>query len=194
IFDWRSPTSRSSREHNRVPRPLAARTKPPTTCHFTPRLRRVVPSRSKGSSQPSPSSVKRWSRSEGRPTVHNLRFVRFSLTGFLAFLPNFLSRFRVCSGLGTFGSAYGHLDSPLRSPTSPTLHLAVPGACVPAHSPETAAAVLPLGSPTHSFQSESRDSHGRVPDSFPLATRLGNIPLQLREARILDSCLHETFI
>ncbi|PKI46852.1 hypothetical protein CRG98_032748 [Punica granatum] len=57
------------------------RTPNPPTCHFFPRLRRVVPSRSKGSSRPSPSSVKRWSRSEGRPTVHNLRFLRFLSSG-----------------------------------------------------------------------------------------------------------------
>ncbi|PKI26197.1 hypothetical protein CRG98_049114, partial [Punica granatum] len=33
--------------------------------------------------------------------------------------------------LGTLGSVHGHLDPPLRSPTSPTLHRAVTGANVP---------------------------------------------------------------
>ncbi|PKI52417.1 hypothetical protein CRG98_027198, partial [Punica granatum] len=79
---------------------------------------------------------------------------------------------QVCSGLGTFGSAHGHLDPPLRSPTNPTLHCAVTGASVPSHSPETAAAVPSPGSPTHNVQPESCDSHGRFPDSFPCASRL----------------------
>ncbi|PKI74529.1 hypothetical protein CRG98_005071 [Punica granatum] len=58
-------------------------------------------------------------------------FTRFSLTGFHSLLPNFLSHFRVHSGLGTLGAAHGHLDPPFRSPTSPTLHRAVTGASVP---------------------------------------------------------------
>ncbi|PKI59377.1 hypothetical protein CRG98_020245 [Punica granatum] len=37
------------------------------------------------------------------------------------------------------------------------------------------------GSLTRSRPSESRDSHGHFPDSFPLATRLGNIPFNLGE-------------
>ncbi|PKI34499.1 hypothetical protein CRG98_045110, partial [Punica granatum] len=56
---------------------------------------------------------------------------RFSLTGSTDFLPGFLSHFRVCSGLGKLRSAHSHLDLPLRSPTSPTLHRAVTGASVP---------------------------------------------------------------
>ncbi|PKI56239.1 hypothetical protein CRG98_023370 [Punica granatum] len=103
-------------------------------------------------------------------------FIRFSLTGFLTFLPNFLSHFRVCSGLGTFGSAHGHLDPPLRSPTNPTLHCTVTGASMPSHSPETAAAVPSPGSPTRNVQLESCDSHGRFPDSFPRASRLEIFP------------------
>ncbi|PKI73168.1 hypothetical protein CRG98_006455 [Punica granatum] len=35
------------------------------------------------------------------------------------------------AGLGTFGSAHGHLDPSLRSPTNPTLHCAVLGARMP---------------------------------------------------------------
>ncbi|PKI60802.1 hypothetical protein CRG98_018791 [Punica granatum] len=49
-------------------------------CHFLPRLWRVVPSRSKGPSQPSLSLVKRWSRSESHTTVHNLRFIGFTVS------------------------------------------------------------------------------------------------------------------
>ncbi|PKI40351.1 hypothetical protein CRG98_039259 [Punica granatum] len=67
-------------------------------------------------------------------------FTCFSLTGFLSFLLNFLSHFRVCSGLGTFGFAHGRLDLSLRSPTNPTLHRAVAGVNVPSHFPETTAA------------------------------------------------------
>ncbi|OWM71004.1 hypothetical protein CDL15_Pgr012381 [Punica granatum] len=58
-------------------------------------------------------------------------FTRFSLTGFLSFLPNFLSHFRIYSGLGTLGTAHGHLDPPLRSPTSLISHRAVTEASVP---------------------------------------------------------------
>ncbi|PKI38383.1 hypothetical protein CRG98_041228 [Punica granatum] len=53
------------------------------------------------------------------------------------FVPN---PFTTIQGLGTFGSAHGHLDLLLRSPMSPTLHRAVAGARVPAHFPRTAAA------------------------------------------------------
>ncbi|PKI50113.1 hypothetical protein CRG98_029509 [Punica granatum] len=99
-----------------------------------------MPSRSKGSSQPSPSLVKRWSRSEGRSTVHNHHFIVPSLTGLFAFAPKFLSLFRVHLGLGTFGSAHGHLDLLLRSPTSLTPHRAVARVRVPTRFPRTAAA------------------------------------------------------
>ncbi|PKI71952.1 hypothetical protein CRG98_007635 [Punica granatum] len=109
-------------------------------CHFAPRPWRVVPSRSKGSSQPSPSPVKRWSRSEGRPTVHNHRSSVSLLPGSTRFLLYFLSHFQACPGLGTFGSAHEHLDLLLRSPTSPTPHSTVAGARVPTHFPRTAAA------------------------------------------------------
>ncbi|PKI63897.1 hypothetical protein CRG98_015678 [Punica granatum] len=37
----------------------------------------------------------------------------------------------VCPGLGTFETVHGHLDLPLRSPTSPISHCAVTGASVP---------------------------------------------------------------
>ncbi|PKI59985.1 hypothetical protein CRG98_019617 [Punica granatum] len=63
-----------------------------------------------------------------------------------------------------------------------------PASCRPIF-PQAAAAVPPLGSLTRSPRPESCDSHDRFPDSFPLATRLGNIPLQLREARILNLSL-----
>ncbi|OWM70407.1 hypothetical protein CDL15_Pgr008696 [Punica granatum] len=58
-------------------------------------------------------------------------FIRFSLTGFLSFFTEVSLTFRVYSGLGTLGAAHGHLDPPLRSPTSLALHRAVPGALVP---------------------------------------------------------------
>ncbi|PKI58693.1 hypothetical protein CRG98_020917 [Punica granatum] len=57
---------------------------------------------------------------------------------------------------------------------------------VPSHFPETAAAAPSPGSTTRNVQPESRNSQGRFPDSFPRTSRLGNIPLQLREARIFD--------
>ncbi|PKI64517.1 hypothetical protein CRG98_015080 [Punica granatum] len=98
------------------------------------------------------------------------------------------------SGLGTFGSAHGHLDPSLRSPTSPTLHRAVTGASVPNHFPETATATPSPGSLTRNVLSESCDSHGHFPDSFPRALRLGNAHLQLREARTFDFCLYEVSV
>ncbi|PKI63033.1 hypothetical protein CRG98_016557 [Punica granatum] len=85
-----------------------------TTCHFIPRLRRVVPSRSKGPSRPSLFPVNRWSRSKSYTTVHNLRFTPFPL-----------------SGLGTFGTVYERLGPSLRSPMSPILHRAAVGIVVP---------------------------------------------------------------
>ncbi|PKI78559.1 hypothetical protein CRG98_001066 [Punica granatum] len=89
--------------------------------------------------------MKRWSRSEGRPTVHNLRLIRLLFNGFFIFLPGFISLFRVCLGLGTFGPAHDHLDLPLRSPTNPVSHRAVARASVSTFFPETAAAA-PLSS------------------------------------------------
>ncbi|PKI46290.1 hypothetical protein CRG98_033316 [Punica granatum] len=53
-------------------------------------------------------------------------------------------------GLGTFGSAHGHLDLPLRSPTNPISHRAVARASVPTRFPETAAAAPLSGHSTHS--------------------------------------------
>ncbi|PKI62720.1 hypothetical protein CRG98_016883 [Punica granatum] len=168
-----------------------ARTRTPTTCRFLSRLCRVVPSRSKGSSQPSPSPVKKWSRSEGRSTVHNHRSSVSLLPGSTRFLPNFPSHFQACPGLGTFGTTHGRLDLPLRSPTSPISHRAVTGASVPTCFPETAAAAPLSGHSTRNAQAKSSDSHGRFPDSSPRATRLGNAHLQLREARTFDLCLYE---
>ncbi|PKI60800.1 hypothetical protein CRG98_018789 [Punica granatum] len=77
-------------------------------------------------------------------------FICFSLTGFYTFLPNFLSYFQTCPGLGTLGTTHGHLDLSLRSPTSLISHRAVAGASVPTHFPEIAAAAPPLGSLTRS--------------------------------------------
>ncbi|PKI26194.1 hypothetical protein CRG98_049117, partial [Punica granatum] len=74
--------------------------------------------------------------------------------------------------LGTFGSVHGRLDLPLRSPRSLTSHRAVTGASVPTHFPSSCRGCLPLESSTRRPQPESCDSHGRFPDSFPLATRL----------------------
>ncbi|PKI52025.1 hypothetical protein CRG98_027580 [Punica granatum] len=75
-------------------------------------------------------------------------------------------------GLGTFGTTHGRLDPSLRSPTSPISHRAVAGASVSTHFLPSCRGCLPLGSLTRSLQPESFDSHGRFPDSFPLATRL----------------------
>ncbi|PKI49421.1 hypothetical protein CRG98_030191 [Punica granatum] len=109
-----------------------------------------------------------------RGPIHRAQppFHRYSLTGFSVFIPDFLSLFRVHLGLGTFGSVHGRVDLPLRSPRSPTSHRAVTGASVPTHFPLSCRGCLPLGSSTRSPQPESCDSHGRFPDSFPLATRL----------------------
>ncbi|PKI59188.1 hypothetical protein CRG98_020417 [Punica granatum] len=100
----------------------------------------------------------------------------------------------VCLGLGTFGFAHGHLDPPLRSPTSPTLHRAVTGSSVPSRLPEIAAAALSPGSPTRDTQIESCDSRGHFPGSLPRVSRLGNILLRLREVRTLVICLYEMLI
>ncbi|PKI62730.1 hypothetical protein CRG98_016875 [Punica granatum] len=54
------------------------------------------------------------------------------------------------SGLGTFGSAHGHLDLPLRSPTNPVSHRAVAGASMPTRFPETAATAPLSGRSTRS--------------------------------------------
>ncbi|PKI77230.1 hypothetical protein CRG98_002351 [Punica granatum] len=121
-----------------------------------------MPSRSKGSSQPSPSPVKRWSRSEGRSTVHNLRSSVFLLPGSTRFLPYFLSHFQACPGLGTFGSAHGHLDLLLRSPTSSTPHRAVAGARVPTHFPRTAAAASTRVSQPVTLKPRRRGPRGSV--------------------------------
>ncbi|PKI31813.1 hypothetical protein CRG98_047796, partial [Punica granatum] len=169
IFDLRSPTPRSSREYIRVPKPLAARTGLLPTCHFLPRLRRVVPSRSKGSSQPSPSPVKRWSRSEGQSTVHNLRSTRPSFTGSIDFFTEFVSLFPACSGFGTFGTVHEHLDLPLRSPTSPTLPRAVTGASVPTPFFPSCRDYHLSGPSSRDTQTESSDSLGHFLDSFPRA-------------------------
>ncbi|PKI61992.1 hypothetical protein CRG98_017624 [Punica granatum] len=50
------------------------------------------------------------------------------------------------------------------------------------------------GSPTRDVHPESCDSHGRFPDSFPRASRLGNAHLQLREARTFNRCLYEVLM
>ncbi|PKI75827.1 hypothetical protein CRG98_003742 [Punica granatum] len=55
----------------------------------------------------------------------------FLLIGFRYFLPSFLSPFRVCPGLGTFGTVHERLDPSLRSPRSPILHRAAVGVDVP---------------------------------------------------------------
>ncbi|PKI46553.1 hypothetical protein CRG98_033055 [Punica granatum] len=72
-----------------------------------------------------------------RGPIHRARppFYRFSLTG-----------------RGTLGSARAHLDLPLRSPTSPTPHRAVPGARVPSRSPETNRGCPFSGHSTRSFK------------------------------------------
>ncbi|PKI60089.1 hypothetical protein CRG98_019524 [Punica granatum] len=55
----------------------------------------------------------------------------FLLIGFCYFLPSFLSPFRVCPGLGTFGIVHERLGLSLRSPRSPILHRAAVGVIVP---------------------------------------------------------------
>ncbi|PKI06690.1 hypothetical protein CRG98_049615, partial [Punica granatum] len=74
--------------------------------------------------------------------------------------------------LGTFGSAHDHLDLPLRSPTSPTLHRAVTGASMPTPFYPTCRGCLLSGLSTRGFQPESCDSQDRFPDSFPRASGL----------------------
>ncbi|PKI39124.1 hypothetical protein CRG98_040484, partial [Punica granatum] len=58
----------------------------------------------------------------------------------------------VCSGLGTLGSAHGHLDPPLRSPTSPILHRAVTRASVPTPFYPTCRGCLLSGPSTRSLK------------------------------------------
>ncbi|PKI52277.1 hypothetical protein CRG98_027319 [Punica granatum] len=77
------------------------------------------------------------------------------------------------SGLGTFGSAHGHLGPPLRSPTSPISHRAVSGASVLTPFFPSCRGCLPLGLLTRSHQTESCDSHGHFADSFPRTSGLG---------------------
>ncbi|PKI41316.1 hypothetical protein CRG98_038302 [Punica granatum] len=100
-------------------------------CHFFPRLRRVVPSRSIGPSRPTLSPMKRWSWSESPTTVHNLRSTSSSLLGPVNIYRVFSHIFRVSPGLGTLGTACGRLDPSLRGPRSPISHRAVVGASVP---------------------------------------------------------------
>ncbi|PKI31586.1 hypothetical protein CRG98_048023 [Punica granatum] len=133
-----------------------------------------MPSRSKGSSQPSLSPVKRWSRFEGRSTVYNHRFIRFSFTGFTQLLPSFISHFRESNEPDL---------APCRARSSradPFFHRLL--------------RLLSFGSLTRNVLSESCDSHGCFPDSFPRALRLGNTHLQLREARTSDLCLYEVSV
>ncbi|PKI67626.1 hypothetical protein CRG98_011982 [Punica granatum] len=93
------------------------------------------------------------------------------------FLPNFLSLFRACPGFGTFVAVHERLDSPLRSPTSPILHCAVVGASVPTPFSPSCRCCHLTGPVTRSAQAESCDSQSHFPDSFPLASRLGNVSL-----------------
>ncbi|PKI48356.1 hypothetical protein CRG98_031254 [Punica granatum] len=155
IFDLRSPAPRSSRKNDRVPRPLAARTGALHACHYLPRLRRVVPSRSKGSSQPLPSPVKRWSRSEGRQTVHNFLFLRFLSSGLrhvrdLSQTPRSAPKESNEPDLAPCRARSSRVDPFFhRLPRLPT-----------------------LWSLTRSHLSESCDSHGHFPDSFPRTSGL----------------------
>ncbi|PKI64331.1 hypothetical protein CRG98_015276 [Punica granatum] len=72
------------------------------------------------------------------------------------------------SGLGTFGSAYGPLDPPLRSPTSPTLRRAVTGASVPTSFFPSCRGCHLSGPSTRNTQTESSDSYGPLPRLFSL--------------------------
>ncbi|PKI48354.1 hypothetical protein CRG98_031252, partial [Punica granatum] len=109
----------------------------------------------KGSLQLSPSPVKRWSRSEGQPTVHNSLFLWFLSIGLR------------------------HVRDHSRTPRSAPKESNEPG-LAPCRARSSRAdpffhglSRLPtLGSLTRSHLSESCDSHGRFPDSFPRASRL----------------------
>ncbi|PKI36136.1 hypothetical protein CRG98_043474, partial [Punica granatum] len=70
-----------------------------------------------------------------------------------------------------------------RSPTSLTLHRAVTGASVPTPFYPTCRGCLLSGPSTRSSQPESCDFQDCFLDSFPSVSRLGNIPLRLREVR-----------
>ncbi|PKI68958.1 hypothetical protein CRG98_010638 [Punica granatum] len=94
--------------------------------------------------------------------------------------------FRLGPSLGTFGTFHERLDLSLRSPRKPILHRAVVEASVPTpFSPGCRCCCL-TGAHCPSRLAESCDSQGQFPDSFPCASRLGNISLRLREAGILD--------
>ncbi|PKI72130.1 hypothetical protein CRG98_007517 [Punica granatum] len=90
------------------------------------------------------------------------------------------------AGLGTFGTFHECLDLSLRSPRNPILHCAVVRASVPTPFSPSCRYCCLTGAHCPSRPAESCDSQGHFPDSFPRASRLGNIPLRLREARILD--------
>ncbi|PKI65186.1 hypothetical protein CRG98_014416 [Punica granatum] len=107
----------------------------PHACHFLPRLLRVVPSHSKGSSQPSFSPVKRRSRSESRSSAHNIGFALFSLLGFGGFYRLFSHCFWACPGSCTLEACHEYIDLSLRSPRSLTMLDAVIGAVVPTTFP-----------------------------------------------------------
>ncbi|PKI66599.1 hypothetical protein CRG98_013008 [Punica granatum] len=120
-----------------------------------------------------------------RGPIHRAQppFHPFLLYRVLFSLPNFLSLFRACPGFGMFGSVHERLDSPLRSPTSSILHRAVVGARVPTPFFPSCRCCHLSGPVTRSAQAKSCDSQGRFPDSFPHASRLGNVSLRLREVR-----------
>ncbi|PKI50335.1 hypothetical protein CRG98_029271 [Punica granatum] len=135
-----------------------------STCHFLFRLRRVVPSRSKGSPRPSYPPVKRWSRSEGSPPVHNLLFVHFFFIEFPCSLPVVCLSFSDLLRLCTFKACREHLDPSIGSSRNSISLGAVAGASMPSsifpgchgrylsgahHSPRLAGSPDPLAtSPT----------------------------------------------
>ncbi|OWM91564.1 hypothetical protein CDL15_Pgr012323 [Punica granatum] len=151
IFDLKPPTSHSSRKEDWVPwvtrvdaGPLRLPFRPTTLASraitFKGFLTTLTLPREEVITVRGPIN-------RAQPPFHH-----FSLTGFFVFIPNFFSLFRVRPGLGTFGSAHGHLDLPLRSPTSPTSHRAVPGASVPTSFFPSCCGCFPLGLLTRSLQ------------------------------------------
>ncbi|PKI32359.1 hypothetical protein CRG98_047250, partial [Punica granatum] len=193
IFNWKLPTPRSSRQHNRVPRPLShAPDTNDVPFHPTTLASRAFTFKGFLTTLTLPREevvAVRGPTNRAQPPFSPLLPCRVLVT-----LPSFLSLFPACSGFGTSGAFHDHPDMLPRSPTNPTLHLAVVGVSVPSRFPVIAAAAPYPGNLLPDAQTESSDSQDHLPDSFPRASRLGNAHLLLREVRIFDLYFYEVLM
>ncbi|PKI64527.1 hypothetical protein CRG98_015090 [Punica granatum] len=195
IFDLKLPTSLSSREESRVPRPPSRVHRATNNVPFLP-----TTSASRAITLKGFLTTLTLSREEVvvmiRGPINRAQppFIRFSLIGFSVFIPELFLTFSSLSRAWHVRDYPWGLDLSLRSPTNSILHRAVTGASVPTPFFSTCRDCFLSGLLTRSAQAESCDSQGRFPDSFPCISRLGNTSLRLREARILDICLYEALI